>query len=506
MSLFKTSKDTKEILSKLRRSTAIRPNLWARAALGYSLSLESDPPDSSSYDSEGSEFPENVFWGDDKDIFLALIRQKLRTPILPDKLGPLVKAHVERGVGNFYKEFQRLNRRGDELILQLLRQSTFTFSDSSTGPTSASISSTSGSLGVNLTIGVDHTTQEDVIHVLNNPGSTPHLAIMGRNGTGKTRTGLEFLRQLHNNAPSILPFLIFDYAKGDIAENIEFARDVNANIISVPKMTIPIAPLGMPVKDKFDIQIACRRFRDTISSVVRLGPIQKQRCLEIMKEVFETFDEDPPDLNDLKKIAEDAYTANEWKADSLLAAINELTEFPMFRPGSEGVKHDILNQSHIIDIHRLPEDLRKLSVFLMLDYLYAEIMNMPDAPLDKDGNRQMRLLIVIDEAHHYLPCKQPTLENMIREVRSKGVGLWLFSQSPDDFDQQRYNFAREMGLSLTYSCVLEKPKMLESLLGGKIDPKRLSQLATGVALTRLIGSDSPCEVQAWKPLDKNNFG
>lgn len=126
-------------------------------------------------------------------------------------------------------------------------------------------------------------------------------------------------------------------------------------------------------------------------------------------------------------------------------------------------------------------------------------MTLPDAPLDNEGNRQLRLIIVIDEAHHYLPCRQKTLENMIREVRSKGVSLWLFSQSPDDFDQPRYNFAREIGLPLVFSCVLEKPRMLEAVLGGKVDPRRLSQLGAGVALARLSGSDAPVEIQAWRP-------
>jgi len=76
--------------------------------------------------------------------------------------------------------------------------------------------------------------------------------------------------------------------------------------------------------------------------------------------------------------------------------------------------------------------------------------------------------------------------------------IFDFSQSPDDFDQRNYNFAREMGLSIVFSCVLEKPKMLEALLGGKVDPKRLSQLGAGVALTRLPGTDAPSEVIVWK--------
>jgi hypothetical protein len=62
---------------------------------------------------------------------------------------------------------------------------------------------------------------------------------------------------------------------------------------------------------------------------------------------------------------------------------------------------------------------------------------------------------------------------MVREVRSKGVAIWLLSQSPDDFDQPQYNFAREMGLAVVFSCVLEKPRMLEAVLGvapGSVTP------------------------------------
>jgi len=65
--------------------------------------------------------------------------------------------------------------------------------------------------------------------------------------------------------------------------------------------------------------------------------------------------------------------------------------------------------------------------------------------------------------------------------------------------QWRYNFEREMGLAIIFSCVLEKPKMLEAVIGGKINPRRLSQLAPGVALTRISGTDEPLEVQTWKP-------
>jgi DNA helicase HerA-like ATPase len=125
-------------------------------------------------------------------------------------------------------------------------------------------------------------------------------------------------------------------------------------------------------------------------------------------------------------------------------------------------------------------------------------MNEPDAPLDEKGFRQMNLLIVIDEAHNYLQCRQPSLEKLIREAGSKGVGVILLSQSPDDFDQPKYNFAREMGLTIIFSCVVERPRMIEALLGGQIDPQKLSQLPPGVAITRIPGSPRPTEVRIWK--------
>lgn len=507
MALPKTSAEAREILETFRRATGIRPNLWARAALGYSLSLEA-PPEQIRYDSEGSEFQEKVFFGDDEEVLLGLLRQRLGRVPEPEEVGTLIKPHVERGLRHFYAEYQRLNRRGDELLLHLVQQSTSSIAVSE----SRSLellppAPEAGSFMVKVSVGSDLVTGDSAEHTLNGPGSAPHVAIMGRNGTGKTRTGLQLLRYVGDSASYEIPLLIFDYAKGDIASNVAFAEATNATVISMPDDTIPLAPLSIPSREEHAVQLAARRFRDTICSVVRLGAIQKDHCLGLIQQLyyiapildFGNGASDTPDLPDLTRFAEQEYDNNGWAPDSLLACLREFSAFPLFRPAAEGERHDLFRRSHIVDLHRLPEELRKLCVFLLLDRLYAEIMTLPDAPLDKQGNRQIRLIIVIDEAHHYLPCRQRTLENMIREVRSKGVALWLFSQSPDDFDQPQYNFAREIGLPLVFSCVLEKPRMLEAVLGGKVDARRLSQLGTGVALTRLTGSDAPTEVQAWQP-------
>ncbi len=59
-----------------------------------------------------------------------------------------------------------------------------------------------------------------------------------------------------------------------------------------------------------------------------------------------------------------------------------------------------------------------------------------------DGVREMRTIIVIDEAHHFLKDKKRNaiLERLIREIRSKGASVFLMSQSPDDYDQDNFDF------------------------------------------------------------------
>ena len=499
MALLTTSKDAREILERLRR-TGVRPNLWARAALGYSLSL-ADSPKNADYDSEGTEFQEPVFFGEDKGVLLALLRQRAGKALAEEKVGPLIKLHVERGLRHFSGEYERLNRRGDELLLSLLSSGGGEFQPRAATAIQLIEPPPKGAkFKVVLSLGKAPGTNRELKYVLNAPGSAPHVAIMGRNGTGKTRTALSFLAQMASERACQVPFLIFDYAKGDVADNNSFIRASRATVVSLPTNVIALAPLALGRRDENSVSFAAHRFRDTIGAVVRgIGPKQKNRCLQIIKEAYEQEEGGTPDLADVVAVAQQQYQDNDWPEDSLLACLREFTDFPLFRPAAEGVDHDFFRASHVIDIHELPEDLRKLTVFLMLDRLYWDIMALPEAPLDAEGNRQLRLIIAIDEAHHYLPCKQATLEKMVREVRSRGVAIWLMSQSPDDFDQPSYNFAREMGLAIVFSCVLEKPKMLEAVLGGKINPKKLSQLPAGVALTRIPDSAEPLEVEAWRP-------
>jgi DNA sulfur modification protein DndE len=527
MALFKTSLEAKNCFEALRRSTGMRPNFWARVALCYSLSLP-NAPDDSEWDSGGQEFPREVFFGKDEPVLLALIRQRHCTHLHEEsELSRLAKLHVERGVRFLASEYERMNRRGDEFVLSVLRLlETPTTVPRPGGAPAPVLNGANFELAVS--VGTDLKTGEPITYSLNAPGHSPHIAVMGRTRSGKTRTGLALLSTLSAQSRQGLTCLVFDYAKGDIASNQDFVRHMEANVIRVPDAVIPHVPLGLESDDEKNIKLKARRFVDTVKAVVRIGPKQSDACLKIVKEAYSRASggelgafagledvhstEDAKggqeyyrsqrkpgvDLRDILGVAEEFYAAQGLKPDSLLAALREFCEFPLFAPVGRTIRDGLFDRNHVIDLSRVPDSLRKLAVFLALDSVYARIMNEPDSPLDERGFRRMKLLIVIDEAHNYLECRQPTLEKLIRESGSKGVGIVLLSQSPDDFDQPKYNFAREMGLTVVFSCVVERPRMLEALLGGDVDPQKLSQLPAGIALTRIPGSPRPAEVRIWK--------
>ncbi len=320
MALFTSSADAKDILETLRRASGgVRPNLWARAAFGYSLSLVADP-DMKPYDSEGQEYTEKMFFGQDEEPLRALLRQRLKR--IPDQteVGSLIKVHVERGLRYFHEEFKRQNRRGDEMMLNLLTSclSSVELKENGRIPSLPDVPPTDN-FEILLRLGREVRSEKMIHHVLNGPGGTSHIAIMGRTGTGKTRSSLDILKNMHETAGYKVPFLIFDYAKGDIASNEEFIDKADARVIKLPDELIPLAPLSVIEAGQHAIRLFARRFRDTIQSVVYLGPIQKSRCLDLITRLCTDFAPNTPDIADLVEFVKQEYVANRWAEDSLLA-------------------------------------------------------------------------------------------------------------------------------------------------------------------------------------------
>ena len=83
--------------------------------------------------------------------------------------------------------------------------------------------------------------------------------------------------------------------------------------------------------------------------------------------------------------------------------------------------------------------LKQLVAYLVIERLYKEMAGLPDSKI-KNGYREIRTVLVIDEAHNYLSQKNPFLEKIVREGKSKGIAVFFASQSPSDYNQPSFDF------------------------------------------------------------------
>ena len=142
----------------------------------------------------------------------------------------------------------------------------------------------------------------------------------------------------------------------------------------------------------------------------------------------------------------------------------------------------------------VPELVRVSVVALLTDALERYVNSMKDSPTDEQGNRSMRVLCVIDEAHKILDARLPGLSNLIRLGRSKGAAVMLISQKPDDFEGEDDDFLAEMGLLVCFTTNA-KESAVKRILGAGAS---LTSLKKGEAFVRARGDSKARKVQAWK--------
>ncbi len=520
------SKEARKVVYDIARSTNIYPyHIWARAALGYSLGVAGDPdklgstnvPDQEDNPEEEKvsiggftgELKADTFWGSDKTdemTFMALLRQREGRPLQDEEeITFLIKAHVERGLRYFSAEFTRLGRRGDEFILSLFEELS-RFTNAGQGPSATQDTVQTGvDYSVRIILGKDVRSGTAVETTINGKGQAPHIAIMGKTGTGKSRTGLGYLAAIDGGKTQKVPCLIFDYLKGDIAREAEFkfVRDaLQAKVIDIEREPIPLSPFVLPSYSEESIRDAAYRFWGTLKSVMpQLKEKQRAKCVDIVRTAYQNLGR-APSFVDLWATADMMYP-DERERDSLLGSLysefQRLADYRLFQNPMDSRSHPFYEGSYIINLSSLPEELRKAAVFLTLDHLFPELMSRQNAPLDANGFRQIRLIIALDEAQSYLECKNPTLAKFLSAGRSKGVIVMLLSQRPDDFDQPKVNYTEQMGLKIVFRCDVNKPRAMEIMLGGDINPQQIASLQSGIAKVCLPGSNRPLEVQVWQP-------
>lgn len=472
-----TSSEADEILSALRFETKLEKATLARMAFALSLSRAgAEAPSSPNF--SGGEMKRPTFFAEDGTFIRTLLSFAYRRPdINEDELfsnRSLTKNHIDHGALLLNEVFQTCGRSGDGLIARLVEEVEFSGRRESLG------------LGLDIFIGRTLLQRNELVMELNNTArhANSHLAIMGKPGVGKTQFLLKMLADIRVQSNYQTNFVYFDY-KGDVVDNerfLEIARVQPYRLLQAGQ-SLPINPFVLPAYDEQNINVSAREKAESFASInSKLGVVQKGALTEAIRAGYAKRAGSPtpyPDFQDILEIAATAYEEDGKKDDSLIEVLRDLSDFDLFwKHGSDAPTIEKLaSRTLLIDMHTMPV-LKELVAYLVIERMYKEMAVMPDSPV-VEGRRAIRTILVIDEAHNYLSQKNIFLQRIIREGRSKGVVVFFASQSPNDYQQDFFNFQELLEFACIFQCEGVAASSVQKILG--CSSKTAKDLQTEIA-------------------------
>lgn len=477
--------------------------LPARLAIARSLAMAAPPKPVGDDQEPGKVIKGDTLFGTGitLSVWIALIVQRAATPDLDIRnLVPLVGAHWRRGLGQLDRDWEQAGQDVAKFVERLVEVAELPLSGGGprhVGGNLPGATFSSGEIQVPIgEVGEDVATKEQVLWNVNGKGGSPHSAIMGGSGSGKTVTAAAMLRAIRTHAP--VPLLAFDF-KGDLASFVGTRKDeialgdaYEAQVIEPPRMPIPLDVLYLRGRDDIGVAEGASRFRDSFARLKgsRLGDRQRTTLHEAASRAL--ANETPCELHHILEALTNVFAEHEMKEDGAVSTMEEICRFPLFQPTLSPA--EFFKKSWIIKLPpNVAEDSRTIVVNLLLDALDQYLNSLVDAESSEDGARGLRILCMVDEAHQILGTKLPSLSRLIRMSRSKGGAIMLVSQSPDDFSGEDDDFLDQMGLVVAFSTNA-KPGSAARVLGKGVN---LTTLQTGQAFVRRRGDMSAKKIKAW---------
>lgn len=467
----------------------------ARIAIARSLSLQDRPGELRDNEADDKATPlrgMQLFGeGAEGAAWLALITQHCGDPAMTKQtFQGWVTRHWTRGAQLLDQDWIAAGETMEGFVSRLAEHASFSGSGAGTSPVKAA---PTFAVEARIPIGEvaeDVKSGERVSFALNIAGGSPHMAIMGGVGSGKTRTAVYMLKELGRQCN--VPLLAFDF-KGDLAEQL--AGKFSADVVSPPDTPVPLDVLHVEDTDDTSLKTSAARIRDSIASIKlrRPGGVQSEALREAVHAALRAgLKGKKAELSDVAAALESEYADRGRKPDELTATLNELTQFRLFEPLHAPA--EFFARSWIV---QLPRDgsaeMRRLIINLTLDALDRWINSQPDAPTDAKGLRALRHVTMLDEAHVILSTRLPALGNLVRMSRSKGGAVMLISQSPDDFESAEDGYLDNMGMTLAFNTQA-RPGPTKRIFG---ENGVLASLQIGEAICRVRSEARTRKIISW---------
>lgn len=481
---------TKTLSVKKRLRLESKPNyITFRIGLGRSLQNEkiTEYKIKENIDVENKEshqLPVTTFEQKDSTLFRAILSQYYAKNLSNDEYVRYLQINIERGIDIVYEETSHLSFTGFEYIIEIAKKGMKDISYKNYNKNESNASDLSGFTDIlKVRIGLNKNDSQPIYINFNKTDEhqNNYIGVMGGPGSGKTFFIKNLITQIRNLSNFRTNFIFFDY-KGDVFDDQKFIKESKSEVISVGKDSIPLNVfefMGDMPREKAK-KFSAQRIVDIVKNVeANIGKVQESNLYNAIVSAYDRTENFNYPFPDFYMVKEELEQINN-KPDSLTSVFRPLTEYELFISRDIKINKNILNRSLIIDIHELPAT-KELCVFFILNEIYRRLMSLPDSHVDSITKaREMRTVIVIDEAHHFLKSKKRVgiLENIIREIRSKGASVFLLSQSPDDYDQTNFNFLELLEFVYVLNCRPSSSQFLKQVFGIPSDEakKLLSQI------------------------------
>lgn len=469
----RTSRRAEEVIEELEEFAGIERSKLARIAICLSARVRGaiKPTDESM---DGYEINTYTLTDNYKDpllepLFSLIYQRNFAAMQDADELTRYVRTHLNEGIylldalrqetpGDKYEFFSALERKYVPALPSMDKQTGFSIVRR-----------------LSVCIGKDRQGTE-VVWGYNDSNRFPnqHIAIMGMSGYGKTEFLKSLLTKLRLASQQETQALVFDY-KGDLSDDVRFIEGMNAQVYNPSEQPLPFNPFVLSDYGEKAVSKFAAEMTDTITSAHSLGIVQQRNLREGIIQAFGRRRGTPIPHTDFQEVAAVIREQSD-KPDTLTEMLDRLSSYDLFAGNdtSQTGYQPLHQRTCVIDLSNL-SSYRELVVYIVLDRLYREMKSLGNARTDGDM-RQVRCLIAIDEAHHYLKANNPVLSNLIREGRSFGFGVILSSQSITDYEKQETDYSEFINNAFLFRIGKASAAQLQRLI--RIERAKADRLLT----------------------------
>ncbi|MCI6169349.1 MAG: ATP-binding protein [Muribaculaceae bacterium] len=284
--------------------------------------------------------------------------------------------------------------------------------------------------------------------------SHPNMGIIGTMGTGKTQLARSIIAQFskegaHNVGGKNVGMLVFDY-KGDYKDQ-KFLDAVGGFVY---KNKLPFNPLKLIVnEDVLDMNlpaITADRISDSLAKAYGLGLKQQNNIKQTIVDAYaesgitedsSTWSNNPPTMNQVISMYLETYDSN----DKAFALLSNLRDYNVFTKDNDNCVSILewLDSVRVFDLTIYSDEAKRVVVSLLLDLFFAEMKQLGESK-QENGFRELRAMILVDEAREFMSKDFNSLRGIISQGRMFGVGMILATQYVSDFRTQKEDYSQSI--------------------------------------------------------------